>query len=94
MRIKWSNLLTVGSATILVGSQTVALGILTGWATAGLLGLGDIGAYAFEAAFGGLALAGTIAFTRMAMRAEPLTDQGETQPPEEEQQQEEDAPPQ
>jgi len=77
MRVNWSNLITVISATTLVGVQVVALGVATGWALAGLLGLGDIGAYVLEALLGGMALAATGVFLRAAFRVEPPVDRGE-----------------
>ncbi|HEX5778904.1 MAG TPA: hypothetical protein VFY21_08690 [Xanthobacteraceae bacterium] len=71
-RINWTNLLTVGSACVLVGAMILGLGLATGWALAGMFGLGDIGAWVLEAFFGGVALVGIVAFWRMAVRVEPV----------------------
>ena len=38
-RINWTNLMTVGSACVLVGAMMLVLGFSTGWALAGILGL-------------------------------------------------------
>jgi len=71
-RINWTNLLTVGSACVLVGAMILALGVATGWALAGMFGLGEIGAWVLEIFFSGVALAGIVAFWRMAVRVEPV----------------------
>ena len=71
-RINWTNLLTVGSACVLVGAMILALGFATGWALAGMFGLGEIGAWVLEVFFGGVALVGLVAFWRMAVRVEPV----------------------
>jgi hypothetical protein len=73
-RINWTNLLTVGSAAVLVGAMILALGFSTGWALAGMLGLGEIGIWVLEAIFVGVAAAGTAAFWRLAARAEPIVE--------------------
>jgi hypothetical protein len=72
VRVNWQNLLTVGSAAVLVGSMIVALGLATGWAIAGALGLGDNGARAAEVICVIVALIGIRAFWRMATRVEPV----------------------
>lgn len=72
MRVNWINLLTVGSAMILIGTMVFGLAYATGWALGGLLGLGDIGSYFFETVFVLLALAAMVAFTRSATQTEPI----------------------
>lgn len=72
MRVNWSNLLTVGSAAILIGTMVFALAFATGWALGGLLGLGETGQYFFEALFALLALAAMVSFLRSADRVEPI----------------------
>jgi hypothetical protein len=72
MRINWLNLTTVGSAAILVGTMIFGLAYATGWALGGFLGLGDLGAYFFEAVFLLIAAAGMLAFLRSAIAAEPV----------------------
>ena len=74
VRINWTNLVTVGSACILVGAMIVGLGLATGWALAGMLGLGEIGAWVLEALFAAVAVVGIVAFWRMAVRVEPIVD--------------------
>lgn len=71
-RINWTNLLTVGSACVLVGAMILALGVATGWALAGMFGLGEIGAWVLEIFCAGIALVGIVAFWRMAVRVEPV----------------------
>jgi hypothetical protein len=50
-RIVWPNLITIVSLAILIGTMIVGLGLATGWAIAGALGLGEIGTYVIEAMF-------------------------------------------
>ena len=71
-RINWPNLVTVGSAAILIGTMIVGLGLATGWAIAGMLGLGESGEWVLEVLFMGIAIAGVVAFWRMATRVEPI----------------------
>jgi len=71
-RVNWPNLVTVLSAAILIGTEVVGIGLATGWALAGMLGLGEYGQYFFEALFALAALALVIAFVRAAARIEPL----------------------
>jgi hypothetical protein len=73
-RVNWINLMTVVSAAILIGTEIVGVGLATGWAIAGMFGLGDIGAYVLEALFGLGALAIVIAFVRAAARIEPFVE--------------------
>ena len=72
-RINWTNTITVLSATILVGVELIVAGVAGGWALAGMLGLGDVGAYVLEAVGGALALYLVWAFYRVAVRHEPLS---------------------
>lgn len=72
MRIHWLNLLTVGSAAILIGTMVFGLAYATGWALGGFLGLGDFGAYFFEAIFSLMAAAAMLAFLRSATKVEPI----------------------
>ena len=73
-RINWTNLLTVGSACVLVGAMILALGFSTGWALAGAFGLGDIGTRIIEALFVCVAIVGVVAFWRSATRVEPVVE--------------------
>lgn len=72
MRINWLNLSTVVSAGILVGTMIFGLAYATGWALGGIFGLGELGAYFFEAVFFVIAASGLIAFLRAAVRADPI----------------------
>lgn len=71
-RIVWPNLVTVVSLAILIGTMVVGLGLATGWAIAGALGLGEIGTTVIEALFVAAAAAVVVAFWRMATRIEPV----------------------
>ncbi len=71
-RIYWANLLTVGSAAVMVGTMLFGLAYATGWALGGILGLGEVGALFFEIVFALVALAAMIAFLRSAHEAEPI----------------------
>jgi hypothetical protein len=71
-RINWTNLVTVASAAILIGTMIVGLGLATGWAIAGALGLGEIGTYVIEALFVAVAAVVIVAFWRTASRIEPV----------------------
>ena len=72
VRVNWLNLVTVISAAILIGTEIIGAGLATGWAIAGLFGLGDIGAYVLEALFGLGGLAVIVFFVRAAARIEPF----------------------
>ena len=73
-RIHWTNLITVVSAAILIGTEIIGAGFATGWALAGLFGLGDIGAYALQAIFSALACYIIFNFVRRAAKIEPFFD--------------------
>ena len=69
----WPNVLTVVSAAILIGAEVFGAAFAGGWAIAGLLNLGDYGAYALQVIFGLLGLLVMISFVRAARRVEPFT---------------------
>jgi hypothetical protein len=71
-RVNWTNVITVISAAILIGTEIVGAGFATGWAIAGLFGLGDIGAYVLQALFGILACYIIFNFVRRAAKIEPF----------------------
>lgn len=73
-RPHWTNILTVVSAAILIGTEIVSAGFATGWAIAGLFGLGDIGAYVLQTLFGILACFIIFKFVRRAAKIEPFFD--------------------
>ncbi|ALK10346.1 hypothetical protein [Blastochloris viridis] len=70
-RIRWTTLVTIASAAILLGSETVGASLAFGWAMAGWLGLGDIGTRIFEGLGLILGVAAIVWFFRRAGRAEP-----------------------
>ena len=72
--IHWTNLITVVSAAILIGTEIIGAGMATGWAIAGLFGLGDIGAYVLEGIFVALACVIIFNFVRRAAKIEPFFD--------------------
>lgn len=71
-RIRWRNLLTLGSLTVLVGTEVMGAAIAGGWALAGLLGLGSMLEYAFMVLFGAMGLWGMVAFVRRGLKVEPI----------------------
>ncbi|MFG1418810.1 hypothetical protein V5F38_11645 [Xanthobacter sp. V0B-10] len=70
--VNWSNMLTVGSAAILIATQAIATAVAAGWALAGLFNMGDLGEYALMAIFGLVGVYASIAYFRKATRNEPL----------------------
>lgn len=73
-RILWPNLITIVSLAILIGTMIVGLGLATGWAIAGALGLGEIGTYVIEAMFVAIAAAVIVAFWRKATSIERVVE--------------------
>jgi hypothetical protein len=73
-RINSTHLITVISATILVGVELLVAGVAGGWALAGMFGLGEIGAYVLEAAGAALALYFVVQFWLAANRVEPVVE--------------------
>jgi hypothetical protein len=73
-RIVWPNLITIVSLAILIGTMIVGLGLATGWAIAGALGLGEIGTYVIEAMFVAIAAAVIVAFWRKATSIERVVE--------------------
>ena len=71
-RIRWSNVATVLSASILIASEVFCAAYAGGWALAVLLDLGDYGVYALQTLFFLLGIAVMAAFVRNAQRVEPF----------------------
>jgi hypothetical protein len=71
--ILWLNVITVLSATILIGAEVLELAFAGGWAIAGLFGLGEYGGYALEIIFSMFGLLIMASFIRAARRVEPFT---------------------
>ncbi|HWK00812.1 MAG TPA: hypothetical protein VNR41_08925 [Xanthobacteraceae bacterium] len=70
--LNWTNIITVISAAILIGTEIIGAGFATGWAIAGMFGLGDIGAYVLQGLFGLLAAYIIFNFVRRATKIEPF----------------------
>lgn len=70
--INWSHLVTVASASILIGVEVIAAGFAGGWALGGLFGLGDTGTLILEVLGVGIGLYALFAFARRAARVEPI----------------------
>jgi hypothetical protein len=66
-----TNLLTLVSVAILVGTELVGTGWAAGWALGGLFQLGGTLTMALEMLFVALGLMGLAWFMRQAARAEP-----------------------
>jgi hypothetical protein len=72
-RIAWQNLLTVASATILIGAEVFGAAFAAGWAVANLLDLGPYGVHIMQGLFFLCGLAVMVAFVQSAQRVEPFT---------------------
>lgn len=65
-----SRLVTVVSATVLIGVQTLATAVAAGWAVAGLFNLGTVGQYGFIGLFSAIALYLSFLYLRRASSVE------------------------
>lgn len=72
-RIIWLHVLTVVSATILIGAEVFGAAFAGSWAVASLFNLGDIGARILDALFMLCGIAIMAQFVRAARRVEPFT---------------------
>ena len=70
--INVTNLTTLISVAILVGTELVGAGWAAGWALGGLFQLGETLSRALEIGFTLTGLAGLYYFMRAAVRAEPV----------------------
>jgi hypothetical protein len=75
-RTNWQNVMTVGSAAILIAAEVFGAAFAGGWALALQFGLGDVGAYVLQAAFFVLGMFVMAAFVRNATKVEPFTTRG------------------
>lgn len=66
------RVVTLAGATVLIATQTIAASVAGGWAIAGFFGLGEIGAYALEAAGLAVGVWIVVKFVRAALKQEPL----------------------
>lgn len=71
-KLRWDNVMTVGSAAIIIATEAFATAIAAAWAIAGLFSLGDIGEYALMGLFSLAAAYVTLLYIRKASEAEPL----------------------
>jgi hypothetical protein len=72
-RIVWLHVLTVISATILIGAEVFGAAFAASWALATLFGLGGIGARALDIFFMLCGVAIMVQFVRSAHKIEPFT---------------------
>ena len=72
-QIAWPSVVTVISATILIGAEVFGAAFAGGWALAILLGLDDTGAHITQALLFVVGIAIMTAFVRGARRIEPFT---------------------
>ena len=70
--INVTNLTTLVSVAILVGTELIGAGWAAGWALGGLFQLGDMLSWALEIGFTLMGVAGLYYFMRAAVRAEPV----------------------
>ena len=71
-RIVWPSVITVISATILIGAEVFGAAFAGGWALAILFGLDDTGAHLIQAVLFTLGVLVMVAFVRAAQRVEPF----------------------
>ncbi|MBB3971451.1 hypothetical protein [Hansschlegelia beijingensis] len=67
----FARIVTLGSATVLIATQTIAASVAGGWAVAGFLGLGEYGAYALEGIGLCLGVWAVVTFVRTALKNDP-----------------------
>jgi hypothetical protein len=72
-RIAWQNVLTVGSAAILISAEVFGAAFAGSWAIANLLAIGAIGARVLDVVFVLCGIAVMVQFVRAASRVEPFT---------------------
>ena len=71
-RILWQNVVTVGSAAILISAEVFGAAFAGSWAIANLLALGPLGARALDIVFMLIGIAIMLQFVRYAHRVEPF----------------------
>jgi hypothetical protein len=67
-----SNFCAVGGAIVLFGSEVLAAALAAAWALSGIFNLGDGGFYGFAIVFSCGALYAIFAFSRQALKTEPV----------------------
>jgi len=71
-KIYWPTVVTVISATILIGAEVFGAAFAGGWAIAILAGFGDTGAHIVQGLLFLIGVAIMVAFVRGAQRIEPF----------------------
>jgi hypothetical protein len=71
-RFSISNFCAVSGAIILFGSEILAAAFAAAWALAGIFSLGDPGFYAFALVFACGAFYAIFAFSKQALKTEPV----------------------
>jgi hypothetical protein len=72
-RILWQNVLTVGSAAILISAEVFGAAFAGSWAIANLLTLGTFGARLLDGLFILIGIVVMVQFVRVANRVEPFS---------------------
>jgi hypothetical protein len=72
-RILWPNVLTVGSAAILISAEVFGAAFAGSWAIANLFALGTLGARVLDGLFMLCGIAVMVQFVRAAHHVEPFT---------------------
>jgi hypothetical protein len=75
-KIVWIHVLTVMSATVLIGAEVFGAAFAGSWALSNLVGLGPTGALILDITFVLLGLVVMIQFIRAAQKVEPFTTRG------------------
>ncbi len=70
--LNMTNLVTLASVAVLVGTELVGAGAAAGWAIGGLFQLGETVTHALEAVLVLVALTGLFYFLRAALAHEPI----------------------
>ena len=73
-RINWLNVLTVGSAAVLIAAEVFGGAFAAGWAFATLFQLGEYGAPVLQVIFFVIGLYVMFRFIQAARKIEPFTD--------------------
>ena len=73
-RINWQNVVTVGSAAVLIAAEVFGGAFAAGWAFSKLFQLGEYGAPVLQAIFFVIGLYVMMRFINAARRVEPFTD--------------------
>jgi len=75
-KIVWIHVLTVMSATVLIGAEVFGAAFAGSWALSNLVGLGPTGALILDIVFVLLGVVVMIQFIRAAQKVEPFTTRG------------------